>query len=182
MHGDHTADIPFFLKYVYTYLKLDKTIKIIGPIGIRKKIIQLFNAYNFEGEEKFNRIFKVEIIEVLEDQLVFDNYYIKSYEVMHGDEKTALGYTINNKVGFTGDSGLCDGIEKIFENSEIIISDASLLIGDDCHLGLDNLLYLTKKYNNKVICTHLRDKTRVEIMNQNIENIDVLEDFYEVEI
>ena len=57
MHGDHTADIPFFLKYKFNFLKSDKTIKIIGPIGIRKKIIELFAAYNFENEEQFNEFF-----------------------------------------------------------------------------------------------------------------------------
>ena len=37
MHGDHTADIPFFLKYIFNYLKTKKNIKIVGPLGIKKK-------------------------------------------------------------------------------------------------------------------------------------------------
>lgn len=182
MHGDHTADIPFFLKYIFNYLKTNKNIKIVGPLGIKNKIIKLFNAYNFEDEKEIEQFFNIEFIEILENEIEIDNYFIKSYLVLHGEEKPALGYVIDNKLGLTGDSGLCNNIEKIFKKSQMIISDSSLDIGDSCHLGINDLDYLTKKYNKKVLCTHLRDETRNIITRGNFENIIVKEDFYEIEI
>lgn len=182
MHGDHTADIPFFLKYIFNYLKIKKNIKIVGPLGIKNKIIKLFNAYNFEDEKEIEQFFNIEFIEILENEIEIDNYFIKSYLVLHGEEKPALGYVIDNKLGLTGDSGLCNNIEEIFKKSQMIISDSSLDIGDSCHLGINDLDYLTKKYNKKVLCTHLRDETRNIITKGNFENIIVKEDFYEIEI
>lgn len=182
MHGDHTADIPFFLKYIFNYLKTKKNIKIVGPLGIKNKIIELFNAYNFEDEKEIEQFFNIEFIEILENEIEIDNYFIKSYLVLHGEEKPALGYVIDNKLGLTGDSGLCNNIEEIFKKSQMIISDSSLDIGDSCHLGINDLDYLTKKYNKKVLCTHLRDETRNIITKGNFENIIVKEDFYEIEI
>lgn len=182
MHGDHTADIPFFLKYIFNYLKTMKNIKIVGPLGIKNKIIKLFNAYNFEDEKEIEQFFNIEFIEILENEIEIDNYFIKSYLVLHGEEKPALGYVIDNKLGLTGDSGLCNNIEEIFKKSQMIISDSSLDIGDSCHLGINDLDYLTKKYNKKVLCTHLRDETRNIITKGNFENIIVKEDFYEIEI
>lgn len=182
MHGDHTADIPFFLKYIFNYLKTNKNIKIVGPLGIKNKIIKLFNAYNFEDEKEIEQFFNIEFIEILENEIEIDNYFIKSYLVLHGEEKPALGYVIDNKLGLTGDSGLCNNIEEIFKKSQVIISDSSLDIGDSCHLGINDLDYLTKKYNKKVLCTHLRDETRNIITKGNFENIIVKEDFYEIEI
>ena len=182
MHGDHTADIPFFLKYIFNYLKIKKNIKIVGPLGIKNKIIELFNAYNFENEKEIEQFFNIEFIEILENEIEIDNYFIKSYLVLHGEEKPALGYVIDNKLGLTGDSGLCNNIEEIFKKSQMIISDSSLDIGDSCHLGINDLDYLTKKYNKKVLCTHLRDETRNIITKGNFENIIVKEDFYEIEI
>ena len=182
MHGDHTADIPFFLKYIFNYLKIKKNIKIVGPLGIKNKIIKLFNAYNFEDEKEIEQFFNIEFIEILENEIESDNYFIKSYLVLHGEEKPALGYVIDNKLGLTGDSGLCNNIEEIFKKSQMIISDSSLDIGDSCHLGINDLDYLTKKYNKKVLCTHLRDETRNIITRGNFENIIVKEDFYEIEI
>ena len=64
MHGDHTADIPFFLKYIFNYLKTKKNIKIVGPLGIKNKIIKLFNAYNFEDEKEIEQFFNIEFIEI----------------------------------------------------------------------------------------------------------------------
>lgn len=180
LHGDHTADIPFFLKYVFNYLKLNKKIKIIGPLGIKTKIPQLFNAYNFEDEKEIKEYFNIKIIEVLENEINFDNYNIKPYVVLHGEEKPSLGYLINNKLGLTGDSGLCDNIEKIFSKSQIVVADSSLEIGDNCHLGINNLIYLTNKYDVKVLCTHLRDKTRNIIEKEAFEKILIKEDFYEI--
>lgn len=180
MHGDHTADIPFFLKYIFNYLKTKKNIKIVGPLGIKNKIIKLFNAYNFEDEKEIEHFFNIEFIEILENEIEIDNYFIKSYLVLHGEEKPALGYVIDNKLGLTGDSGLCNNIEEIFKKSQMIISDSSLDIGDSCHLGINDLDYLTKKYNKKVLCTHLRDETRNIITKGNFENIIVKEDFYEI--
>lgn len=182
MHGDHTADIPFFLKYIFNYLKTKKNIKIVGPLGIKNKIIKLFNAYNFEDEKEIEQFFNIEFIEILENEIEIDNYFIKSYLILHGEEKPALGYVIDNKLGLTGDSGLCNNIEEIFKKSQMIISDSSLDIGDSCHLGINDLDYLTKKYNKKVLCTHLRDETRNIITKGNFENIIVKEDFYEIEI
>lgn len=182
MHGDHTADIPFFLKYIFNYLKIKKNIKIVGPLGIKNKIIKLFNAYNFEDEKEIEQFFNIEFIEILENEIEINNYFIKSYLVLHGEEKPALGYVIDNKLGLTGDSGLCNNIEEIFKKSQVIISDSSLDIGDSCHLGINDLDYLTKKYNKKVLCTHLRDETRNIITKGNFENIIVKEDFYEIEI
>ena len=182
MHGDHTADIPFFLKYIFNYLKINKTIRIIGPLGIKNKITELFNAYNFENQEEIDEFFNIEFTEILENEIEFDDYFIKSYLVLHGEEKPSLGYVINNKLGITGDSALCSNIEQIFESSEIIISDSSLRTGNDCHLGIDNLDYLTKKYGKKVLCTHLRDKTRETINNGSFERLIVKEDFDELEI
>lgn len=182
MHGDHTADIPFFLKYIFNYLKIKKNIKIVGPLGIKNKIIKLFNAYNFEDEKEIEQFFNIEFIEILENEIEIDNYFIKSYLVLHGEEKPALGYVIDSKLGLTGDSGLCNNIEEIFKKSQMIISDSSLDIGDSCHLGINDLDYLTKKYNKKVLSTHLRDETRNIITKGNFENIIVKEDFYEIEI
>lgn len=69
--------------------------------------------------------------------------------MLHGEEKPALGYIIDNKLGVTGDSGLCEGIETIFKNSSVIIADSSSKTGDMCHMGINDLIYLSNKYNKK---------------------------------
>ena len=88
------VDMPFFLKHVYNYIKINNEIAIIGPKGIEDKLIELFT---------------------------------------------------NNIVGCTGDSWICNGVEKLIENSKVTIADTSLREGDHCHMGIDNIKYLAKK-------------------------------------
>ena len=57
LHGEHTADLPFFFEYVFESLKDKREITVIGPKGIKNKIVELSNAYNFENEEKINKNF-----------------------------------------------------------------------------------------------------------------------------
>ena len=176
-HGDHTADVPFFLKHIFNIIKDNREITIIGPKGIKRKIIELFNVYNFENEEEISNHFNLKFIEVLGDAINVNGYEIKSYVVSHGEEKPALGYVINNQLGLTGDTGICEGVEQIANQSEIIIADSSLINGDKCHMGVDNLQYLNTKYGKLIICTHLRDETRQYIKeNSSVDGIKALEE------
>jgi len=184
-HGDHMADLPFFLKYVQAYL-YDMTnskdeITIIGPKGIEEKVIQLFEAYSFESREEIQEGMKIKYIELEqeEQEIEVHNYEVQAWQVSHGEEKPAYGYVINQSVGCTGDSKLCDNVEKIVENSKITIADTSLIKGDNCHMGMNNIKYLTQKYKKPIIATHMRDKTRETLQKEENANILVVEDGYQ---
>ena len=79
MHGDHTADVPFFLKYVYNFSKIDNEILIIGPKGIEDKIVQLFGAYNFENKKEIEQAMKIKYIELEQENTVIQN--INGYKI-----------------------------------------------------------------------------------------------------
>ncbi len=185
MHGDHTGDIPFFLKHVYSFNKFKNEIVIIGPKGIENQIVKLFNAYRFEDRKEIEENMNIKYIELEQENLTIkdiNSYKVQSILVSHGEEKPAYGYIINDTVGVTGDSGICDGVEEIVKNSKTTIADTSLLEGDSCHMGIDNIKYLIEKYQKPIIATHLRDTTRERLKNDNIENILVVEDGYIFEI
>lgn len=185
MHGDHTADVPFFLKYVYNFSKIDNEILIIGPKGIEDKIVQLFGAYNFENKKEIEQAMKIKYIELEQENTVIQNingYKIQSILVSHGEERPAYGYVINDDIGLTEDSGICSGVEEIVRNSKITIADTSLFEGDSCHMGIDNIKYLVEKYEKQIITTHLRDTTREKLKNDKINNVLVVEDGYTFEI
>ncbi len=184
MHGDHIADIPFFLKHVYNYVKIDNQITIIGPKGIEDKVVELFTAYRFEDREEIQEFMNLKFIELNNEkyEIQLEEYKIEAIQVSHGEEKPAYGYNINNIVSCTGDSGICGGIEKLIANSKVTIADTSLREGDHCHMGIDNIKYLTDKYNKQIVATHLRDTTREELNKLKYKNILVAEDGYKFEI
>lgn len=177
MHGDHTADIPFLLKYLYDDRKVIGKLKIIGPIGIENKVKELFKAFNLKY--KLNE--QIIYIELQENEIVYNSnvgYKIKAIPVLHGNEKPAYGYIIDEKLGLTGDSSICSGVENIVENSQVIIADCSRIEGTESHMGIDNLKYLSQKYKKTIIPTHMKDATRVELKNNILENILIKNDGY----
>lgn len=181
MHGDHTADIPFLLMYMYKAKQISRKTIIIGPTFIEDKIKQLFEAYNYHALNKIKEYIQfVELKpnEILEGKEI--GYKIKSISVLHGNEAPAYGYIIDDKLGLTGDSSLCEGVEKIARNSKLVIADCSRINGDSSHMGIDNLEYLVKKHNSKIIATHLKDETREELLNLKLDKILVKEDGYKV--
>ena len=181
-HGDHIADIPFFLENIYFLKKEKYKLNIIGPVGIKNKIIELFTAYNFGTEEEFNNDFNLNIVEFVDNTIEINGYKIDSYHVVHGRQTSALGYVINDELGITGDTSLCDGVEKIFERSKLVVSDSSLLVGNKSHLGIDNIEYLINKYNTNVIATHLNEESRKTLIENKLMNVEVVEDFFETNL
>lgn len=184
MHGDHIADIPFFLKHVYNYVKIDNEITIIGPKGIEDKVVELFEAYRFEDREEIQEFMNLKFIELNNEEyeIQLEEYKIEAIQVSHGEEKPAYGYNINSSVSCTGDSGICGGVEKLIANSKVTIADTSLGEGNCDHMGIDNIKYLIEKYNKQIIATHLRDTTREQLNKIKYKNILVVEDGYQFEI
>lgn len=182
LHGDHTADIPFFLKYMYRFSKVTDELTIIGPKGLEDKVTELFSVYKFEDKKEIEETMNIKFIELEQEDITINQYKIKPILVSHGEEKPAFGYIINDSLGLTGDSAICSGVEKIVENSKITIADTSYLEGDSCHMGVNNIKYLIEKYDKPIVATHLRDTTREELKRMNIPNIIVEEDGYGFEV
>ncbi len=183
MHGDHTADIPFLLMYLYKNKKVERNTYIIGPKGIENKVKQLCKIYHYHFLDKIDSYIKyIEIKpnEILENPDIL--YKIEAIPVLHGKEKPAYGYIIDNQLGLSGDSAFCEGVQTIVKNSEITIADCSRIYGDESHMGIDNLSFLAKEYHKNLIATHMKDETREELENLKIASILVKEDGYKFEL
>lgn len=184
LHGDHTADLPFFYKYIY-HREQSSGVVIIGPKGIKNKITQLFEAYNFEDKKIIEKKKNIKYIEMSDKNIILqdiEQYKIEAVQVKHGRETLAFGYIINDVLGITGDTAICEGVKKVIENSKITIADSTLTIGDSSHMGIDNIECLSKIYKKQIIPIHLLDATREELREKNIENVLLVEDGYKFEI
>ena len=53
----------------------------------------------------------------------------------------------------------------------------TLEVGDNSHMGIDNILELLKDYPKlKIIPIHMHDETREKALNLNIDNLILLKD------
>lgn len=175
MHGDHIADIPFLLFYMYKNKKITRTTTIIGPTQIEERIKKLFDVYDYN----WNNVSQyIKFTELKNGDILENIYKIKAITVIHGHEEPAYGYIINDKLGVTGDASLCEGVEEIVKECDITIADCSRIVGDKSHMGINDLKYLVEKYNKTVIPTHIKDETREELNTINIEKITTKKDGY----
>ncbi len=171
-HADHFFDLPFVLLNLYINTKDNRKDKlyIICNENEKYKIKEILELSSFKSYDEFVNKLNIEIIGIFDGMILDDmlnNYKIDIIEVKHSSQ--AFGFVItdkktNKKVGFTGDSTLCYGVERIVMESDLSFCDTSEIIGNqDSHMGIDNINYLLERYNKKVVTTHLREDTRCEI-------------------
>lgn len=163
-HGDHCFDLPFLLLTLAGNETREKPFYIIGPKGIEEKTKQLMEIA-FPGDWEFVEKYVKSIFIEVENQtnITIEDFTILPIQVEHGNCENAYGYVIerdNKKIGLTGDSCLCDGIETIGKQCDVMIADMSLEKGSNTHMGIDDMIYLSQKYSKTIYPTHMRETTR----------------------
>ena len=160
LHADHYFDIPFYLfsknnnSIIYCRKEDNKIINELIDISFANARDYL--SYTFNNEDSF----------------IIDNINFKRVQVNHGEDCDAFAYIISNdkvKVGFTGDTSLCSKVEEMAHYCDILICDCTLIRGNKYHMGIDNLEYLSSKYNCDIYASHIKDETRKYINNNNFE-------------
>ena len=188
LHGDHFLYIPFFMLEKYFYKSAEKTI-IYCPIGTEKKVKEIFEIV-FPGDyDKINKFINIEFFEFeeLKEENLLNDIFVNLIIVEHDNLKPAYGFIIKEKdkaIGFSGDSRLCEAIEKIVEESYISVLDMSFAeSGNNAHMGLNDIEKLCNKYNDKtIISTHMHDYTRTIAKEKLINNLIVPDDGYCINI
>ena len=191
LHGDHFADIPFFM---VNRMRMEnvKKIKIYCPKDTQRRIKELCGLYFGEDaknhvEEKLEKA-KIEFVEFenMDRVEVIEGYFVTSYLVSHADCVPSYGFVVEHegkKIGFSGDSKVCDGVNKIVEESDVSVLDTCLLVGEEPHMGFYDVYGFAKKYPKKIfISTHLRNQTRKFALENRITNLIIPNDGSTIEI
>lgn len=179
-HADHFFDLPFILLNLYINTKDNRKDKlyIVCNENEKYKIKEIIDLSSFKSYDEFVSKLNIEIVGI-NDGMILNNilgeYIIKVIEVRHSC--TAFGYIISSKmnckkVGFTGDTTLCSGVEQIVKESNISFCDTSEIIGDEkSHMGINDIKYLSQKFEeNKIVTTHMRKDTKKELIkNQDLD-------------
>lgn len=179
-HGDHYFDLPFYIlnksksenKKVNIYCSKEGKLKIrrLGILAFPNSFKEASKETNLEYN--FNNSFMV------------NSYKVNKLLVDHGRMKPAYGYIFNDNekyIGFTGDTALCENVERMAEKCNYLFCDCMLNQGSKKHMGIDNIKYLTKKYETcTFVVSHLEDKTRDLLKELNIKNVIIPNDGEEI--
>ena len=185
LHGDHYADLPFFLMKRF-YSKAEKRINIYCPIGTEDRVKALMRLFfgedclrTYDEKKKDGNVNFIEFSK-LDDEEICPGYFVTSYEMEHGDCRPAYGFILKHdekKIGFSGDSSLCENVRSIVKESNSCVLDMTDIEGNGAHMGYDNIKTLHEEYKEcRIIPTHMKDKTRTYVKSNMIESVIVPND------
>ena len=173
-HGDHFLGMPNLLLH-WKYMGRTTPVKIVGPPDT-KKLSELLGETVYPGLMDLD--FDVEWIVARPGRcLKVGDLVIEPVEAIHDDRLImSLGfhcYINGRKLGYTGDSILCDGVKDLARSSEILISEcASKSDNIPVHMNLDDDIPIvrdTMPTASELILTHITpDVTADHLPNSRI--------------
>ena len=179
-HADHCFDAPFLLWYKKNYYKpgYKLSTKIVTDEITKDTVETLIKLSYFSSAKEVEKEF-VDSKDVNYTKIC-DDVEITNEPMEHSEIKYANGYIIKDKnvsIGLTGDTSYCEGVRKIASEVDYLICDMTLMLGNDSHMGIDDVLEIMKEYPNlKIIPIHMHDKTREEAKKLEKDNLLIYED------
>lgn len=185
-HADHFLDIPNLLlgRAIRKETERYKLI-IVGPIGLRKKVIDIMNFTHGDGDEhRYDNIEEKHNIEFIElgneQQYNTDKFKITALSLKHGGCSPINGYILEKEgkiISYACDTSFCDNYDKMCNISNYMFSDVTDLKTTDLHVGLEDYKRLYAKYPNCIFyAIHRADYNTSEISGVKFPNDgDILE-------
>jgi ribonuclease BN (tRNA processing enzyme)/isopentenyl phosphate kinase len=176
-HGDHINGIPYLLLHLSFQTKRTKPLKIIGPIGIKDQVNNLFSAL-YKNEALKTLPFPCSFHEIsTNNPFEEDGITISAFPMNHTPE--ALGYklmadlgTVICTIAYTGDTGWTENLIPLIQDSELAILECNFFDTEfPTHLNWNQINKL-KKYSEKIAITHLGEE-----MLENIHSLPEIKDF-----
>lgn len=181
-HGDHYFDVPFYL--LRKSKDSNKKCKIyLSKDGIKK--CKKLLVYAFKNPAK-DILKTVKPSFIIDDKFKVNSYKVEKVLVDHGRQKPCYGYIFDSgkfKVGFSGDTTLCDNLKYMCEVCSCVFLDCMFIRGTNKHMGIDFLEELINKYPKvKFYPVHMENDTRVKLKELNLKNVFVCDDYTKIEI
>lgn len=182
-HPDH-FNLDSFIQAIYVRARKSKTKKSLtvhGPKTIEERFKTSWESKHEKGHYK-NSLLKVLDLKFLEyedekEVEVSSKTKFISYKVLHGGmDAYALRFLLDDKViAYSGDSGVCNGIEKVAENADIFLCEAGINLEDLENNPRSHLSYfmageIAKKTNvKKLVLVHYFGKDSDDVMKSEVQ-------------
>lgn len=181
-HPDH-FNLDSLIQSIYVRARKSETKKSLiayGPKNIEEKFEMSWDSKHTKNAYRRSllNILDLQFVEY-ENEHEIDiskNVKVISYKVSHGEmDAYGLRFLLDDKVvSYSGDSGVCDGLEKAAQNADIFLCEAAINLEDNENNTSAHLTYslagdIAKKSNvKKLVLVHYTGKDSDEIMKQEV--------------
>lgn len=166
LHGDHIADFKAFT-YMVNIMKMEGELNHNIIVYLPKTPAFIYDdLISAKGIE----------FRIIEDGMseIIGNSNLSYYKMIHPIETYGVRIENNNKIlAYTADTILCDNLDKLMANADVVIGDACILSEDhnaaSVHLSVKELALKAKNnYAKKLILAHLPDKNLDKILDEAV--------------
>ncbi|MBQ6671995.1 MAG: ribonuclease Z [Spirochaetales bacterium] len=183
-HADHCFDVPFV--FITRYKKTEKVLHFYcGENGPQR--IQTLLHLGFENIS--DKLGSIPLKYHTEGSFDVGPYHVVRHEVEHGGLPGCYAYVFDDgekKVGFSGDSTMCEGLLAAIDGcSRFIIECSKPTTAPEkrgrSHIYVSDIAYLVSRFPECTFyTTHMTDASRAELLERKIPRVVVLKDYDEL--
>lgn len=182
-HPDH-FNLDSLIQSIYIRARKSgakKMLIVYGPENIEEIFEMSWDSKHITGSYRKNllSILDLKFAEYENEKEINISQNVKAipHKVCHGEmDAYALRFLLSNKVvGYSGDTGVCNGVEKVSQNADIFLCEGTININDNENNPKAHLSYylageIAKKSNvKKLALVHYSGKDSESIMKQEIK-------------
>ncbi len=169
-HSDHFIDLHLVFDHLFS--KTENKLIVLAPKGCQERMITLFKICEVQH-----------LIEPLKERVTFIDcennkivnildFKIKIYKMYHQDVDS-YGFIFQKdetKVGFSGDSAMCNNIRKILSKSNVAFIDSAGVDMTNKHICVKEVIELMNEYKDcQIHPVHLSYYSQRELDKLNIK-------------
>lgn len=146
-HSDHFADLHIVLDYIFRHFPKRK-LTILAPKGCAQRVQAMFRLFELSHLLPHLEEFVTFIECENGKKLKLGKYSFKCFKMLHGS-LDSYGFLIDeggNKVGFTGDTAMCNNLHKILKKAKVCFIDTAGVEVTQKHLCVGEVVGLAKEY------------------------------------
>lgn len=159
-HADHCFNLALLVAARHELFSVSPPLAIIGPPGTRDWLRRLLDL---AWGEKFSREAEAHLrltVRELDDgqQTEVEGYQARAYRMAHVAAFACLGYVLEKdgvRLGYTGDSAPCTGLDALVEASTHVIAEMTYDVPGRIHLSRQEVEALMQRFPDvRFIVTH----------------------------
>ncbi|MBR2281418.1 MAG: ribonuclease Z [Spirochaetales bacterium] len=184
-HADHYFDMPFV--FLTREGSTDRTLNIFcGESGPR----YIYDTLDLAFPDIAQYVRDIPINFNFDDSFMVPDYHVQRFEVIHGSLAECYAYVFEDgkqKIGFSGDTCLCDGLLEAVKGCRHFIMECSqasntAMKGGKAHLRVDQFLGIAEDNPDCTFyATHMTAFSRNELQERHPRNVVILDDLDELE-
>lgn len=163
-HSDHFMDLHLVFDYLFRNFPQSR-FTVIAPKGCFERLCSLFRLIEVAYLEEYLKERVCFIDSENGKKIKLGNYNFKCFKMVHGS-LDAYGFIIDDgvKVGFTGDTSMCNNVHKILKKSKACFIDTANFEIDKKHLSVSEVMNLKQEYPDcKLHMVHICTPSAKEI-------------------